>query len=306
MFFEPKKLSEQEIQQKEIEFQNLSVDLHQANLVREQMKEYFFSASANDIKEFKFTYWRWYVELVWKYFNSIPKNELVDIFQKQVPMAIINSYNVVDILLGYFGMRILDEPEAKSFFVSIKNAFLTSNVAVGNWQSKEVTISELAKEIANIEQKGSSLDRAEFETKLKQIMFPNDPIAQKYTLVDPNVGVERFIDLVVFFQNISENQIWEVVNNFLYADVKESVEKKPAPEPVVEVAETPVAVKEISLAEVKKIIDAQFIKDVNGQYENIEGVFAKLSELADEYTDESVGEMLYWDETSGMFVWKTE
>ena len=62
--------------------------------------------------------------------------------------------------------------------------------------------------------------------------------------------------------------------------------------------------QEITNEEIQALIDSEFKKDETGQYEDIEGVFGKLDELATEYNDESIRELLYFDENTGGFVWK--
>ena len=71
---------------------------------------------------------------------------------------------------------------------------------------------------------------------------------------------------------------------------------KPQPKPVKSI---PPGAKEI-----RKIIDAQFPKDKKGNYIDISGVFAKLGELAEQYGDVGINELLYWDEVKGKFWWK--
>lgn len=61
---------------------------------------------------------------------------------------------------------------------------------------------------------------------------------------------------------------------------------------------------DISYEEIKEMIDEQFPKDETGQYQNLEGVFGMLEQLADQYNTPSIKELLYFDEKSGGFVWK--
>ena len=55
-----------------------------------------------------------------------------------------------------------------------------------------------------------------------------------------------------------------------------------------------------TLQEIKMVIDAKFPKDASGQYENVGGVFAYLNDLATTYNDQSILEMYYFDESSGV------
>ena len=59
-----------------------------------------------------------------------------------------------------------------------------------------------------------------------------------------------------------------------------------------------------SIADIKKQIDTQFIKDMAGNYEDIAGVLEKLSELAQKYNDPNIAELLYFDEKQEKFIWQ--
>jgi len=56
--------------------------------------------------------------------------------------------------------------------------------------------------------------------------------------------------------------------------------------------------------QVKSQIESQFKKDANGNFIDIEGVMAKLNELAEKNNDPKIAEMIYFDESSGKFLWK--
>ena len=59
-----------------------------------------------------------------------------------------------------------------------------------------------------------------------------------------------------------------------------------------------------SLAQVKSQIESQFKKDAEGNFADIEGVYKKLGELAEKYNDSAINDLIYYDESSGKFLWK--
>ena len=58
--------------------------------------------------------------------------------------------------------------------------------------------------------------------------------------------------------------------------------------------------------EIQALINHRFGKDETGAYRNVEGVLATLASFAEKYNDESIAELLYFDEDTGGFVWNEE
>jgi hypothetical protein len=57
------------------------------------------------------------------------------------------------------------------------------------------------------------------------------------------------------------------------------------------------------IPKIKSQIESQFPKNTNGEFENIEAVLSRLEELAAQYNDPRIAEMMYFDEQAGMFKW---
>jgi hypothetical protein len=60
-----------------------------------------------------------------------------------------------------------------------------------------------------------------------------------------------------------------------------------------------------SPAQIKSEIESQFKKDAEGNFADIEGVMAKLGELAEKNNDSKIAEMIYFDEKENKFKWNT-
>jgi len=63
--------------------------------------------------------------------------------------------------------------------------------------------------------------------------------------------------------------------------------------------------KALSIDTIKMMIDSRFEKDEQGQYVNLEGVLLLLAHLAEDQQDESIRDLYYFDEQTGMFVWQS-
>ncbi len=76
---------------------------------------------------------------------------------------------------------------------------------------------------------------------------------------------------------------------------KEELKPVPPPAPVAPPRPTP--------QQVKSQIESQFKKDADGNFADIEGVMAKLNELAEKNNDPKITEMMYYDEIENKFKW---
>ncbi len=232
MFLDKLELNNQEIKKKEEEFQALILNVPEKETVFIELRDFFSELSLEDsIKKYWATYWRWYVWLIWDRLNSSTRAELAVIFGSQIPMALLLGFDVFKLLMLYFVSNNYSAGDIDSVYIEIKKSFQESTAVVGAWKEREVTVAELVKEIQVISKRNDSLEQAEFESKLKEIMFPNDPLTEKYLSAEPDQAVQRFVDLVVFFDAVKEGSIWFVVDNFLNPEKYQNVfpGKMPAP-----------------------------------------------------------------------------
>lgn len=289
----------------------------------QSLDDYFNKSSVLDDEKFKWTYFRIYTELTWKMFGSQSRDFIVDVaIKRQIPMALQLGFDVFKQVISYLGLRTFDRADMQSLYLKIKKSFQESNVIVGKWNGSDVTVAELIKEIDFISKRHDSLEQAEFESKLKQMMFPNDLLVNKYFTDNSDEAVTRFVNLVVFFDIVSETDIWRVVDSFLNPEKYQNVtpgevpasptptpQTTPTPQPVVLTKPVPAqsaAVEPqvpLSTEQIKSQIESQFKKDADGNFVDIEGVMAKLGELAEKNNDPKIAEMVYFDETENKFKW---
>ena len=301
------------------------------------LDQFFRNGSPSQDRKYWWTYFRVYVDLTRKLYSSLEPDVMTKVvFGRQVPMAILMDVDMVKELLLYFSLHAAVEQDMHNLYIQIKEAFIESQAILGVWKDKEITVAEIVKEFFFIKQRGSdALGLAEFNTKLKEILFPkNDFLVDKYVLIDPDTAIYRLTQLAIFFYLMEPKDIWYAVDAFVNqkgVGAPEEVEGGPAtaavveaglaaagaaaeppkpPEPIKkEEAKEKTAVspkKELpkpSAAEIKKMIETQFKKGADGQFEDIESVFAKLNELAKKYNDPKINELVYYDEKTGKFKW---
>lgn len=255
----------------------------------------------------RWTYFHLYVRLTWKIIDALSDEDLVRLTGRQVFMAIIQDIDVLDRLLWIWALNKANKNNLVSFYLKIKTAFLESEEVVGRLQENDVFLKNLVSEYILLQKRGGdSMEEAVFISKLKQIFFPAEIEARIY--VDQDVAVGRFLELINFFQEMDDKKIWFVVDMFSDPEKYNKTENDTdvvgedqlsAP---VEVAKDS-APQSIAPAEIKSQIESQFPKNTNGEFENIEAVLSRLEELAAQYNDPRIAEMMYFDEQAGMFKW---
>jgi len=330
MQLQVKKISLSEFDQVEQQIIDNDQTFDQMYETWQSLDQFFRNASYETDAEFRLTYFRLYIRLTWKMLAAMDRDYFINIVRRQVLIFIISDIDVLNEIMWYLGFNHADKNALGSLYLELKQAFLESEAVVGKWKGNNVTVAGLVKEINEISKRKDSLEQAEFESKLKQIMFPNDPLVSKYFTADSDKAVQGFIDLVVFFDIINEKEIWRVVENFLNPEKYQGVvagEVTPALENVSAattpsklvvpetirpsvpqssaLAQTPIVEPQgrLTMGQIKSQIESQFKKDSDGNFVDIEGVMAKLNELAEKNNDPKIVEMYYYDETEDKFRW---
>jgi len=151
-------------------------------------------------------------------------------------------------------------------------------------------------------------------------------------LVEKDEIINALVELTHFFSGVEGDGIYVIVDAMKfpehYMDRNEDIAEAELPKKILEeqtifpetVAESEVPLiqtqeekqeeplspadkVEVDYAGIQHMIDERFIKDEAGNYVNIEGVLTLLSTLADQYRDEKVRNLYYFDEAKGGFVW---
>lgn len=315
------------------EFANLEREIRDSHVDTAALSEtwqsldiYFKNASPEDLERFKWTYFRIYTELSWKMFGSQSRDFIANMaIKNQIPMALSLEFDVLNDILSYLGLRTFDKPDMQSLYLKIKKAFLESDFQVGKWKGNKVAVSDLVKEVKMVSSKSDSLKQAELENKLRQILFFSDSVAGTYIEIESNEAVQKFIDLVMFFDAIDENKITPVINSFSIPEnfqsiiseqqqelEGESVENRTEADPQnseewdadIDLAAGSEALIILTPQQIKSQIESEFKKDSEGNFEDIDAVMRKLEEFTEMYNDPKIADLIYFDEEEGRFKWK--
>ena len=314
-----KNLTGPELEQEEARFNLKISNAPLADQAWAELKDFF--EKNPDLKyEYYVSYWRWFVVLSWQKSYNLPSGEFIQLVQQQVPVAILVNVDVLDVVMRYLAQNFYAHLEIGSYFAQLKKAFFESEIIMGEWQKNNILVKDLVSEYLSLQTSNAdSMEKAEFMNKLKQVMFPKQ--MSQYTYVDQDEGVDIFLSLINFFKDVDSKNIWTVIDMYLTPQKylnpsgeqnKDVLEEDTLVfEPVVEEGEEELGVENpiiekgvVSTQQVKSQIESEFKKDSEGNFENIEGVMGRLSELAEENNNPSIAEMIYFDEEGNKFKWK--
>jgi len=330
--FTPKKLSASEADLMEEEYRKIESNPEQLEEVWKQMNSFFAASSVEEDKIYCQDYFRWYTELSWRFLQTRDHDFIVGTaVARQIPMAILLGFDVWKELVWYLFFRAELKLDMESLYGRVREAFMKSEAVIGVWQRTDYKVSDLVNEVQMLDRIGNdSIKEAELRNKLLQIYVPeNDLALQKYTAVDADEAVKSLISLVNFFLGTAVENIWYIVDLYTHPDVSILTEEENATTPVttIPLVATPQPIpsklepkiETSKKEEVKPVlpatpakpiptqikfqIESQFKKDAEGNFSDIEGVMASLSELAEKYNDPTIAEMMYYDETENKFKW---
>jgi len=333
-----KTLTKSQIEMINDEIELSLVDLSKRDEYWKILHESFKDGSTKNQFKYFSTFWRWYTMLTWRRINELSYEEFVNIaIGRQIPMALLLGFDVFDKIIHYLWIKSTDPKEMESVYLKVRNAFFESPAILGEEAGTELTLSWFIKEIRILYNRGSdSIQLAHLFSKMQSVFFEKlDEEMKKKILVEKDDIINALVELTHFFTGVEGDGIYVIVDAMKFPehymdreedvsiqkDVQPNISKEepkideiilkeePESNDVVLVPEkkeeplSPADKVEVDYGGIHRMIDERFIKDEDGNYVNIEGVLTLLSTLADQYGDEKVRDLYYFDETKGGFIW---
>lgn len=269
------------------------------------LSEYFISVDSRTDFTFFYDYFHIYSDLNWKNVYRVDIEKFLTIvISRQSYIGILLGNDIYDVVLSYLDFNVFDEIETGKLYDRIKTAFLNSPCIVGKDKTGQViTFAELLKKIGDIQEK-DSIQKAEFYTWFSNLVTIPDAYKDFFIVNSPEEIMEKIEGLHNFFKGVTGDKIFYIIQKYFHPGLFE--QKLQVDEEIVEEDEDVEDQKMISYDSIKESINSRFPKDDQGQYQDIEGVFALLSELASEYEDPRIETLLYFDEKTGGFEWTPE
>lgn len=212
-------LTPQEIAEAEDEFRSLSVG--QKEEVWQALNDYFIKSPLAADRRFWFSYFRWYAELTWKMLSSVSQEVVASVaFPRQLIMAIVLGFEPVDQLFNYLNERPFEEEEMVGYYAKIREGVLKSGAVIGIVKGREVTYSEIIRELTVITQNNDMLRLAEFTSRLKEVLFPplDSEMAARYLTDDQDRAVQICMTTLSFFIGVDPSGIWSLVQTALHPE----------------------------------------------------------------------------------------
>ncbi len=280
----------------------------------------YFSGNNFDnklIKEYYFTFWRWYVEASFLRFSTLSFDDCSLIFSKQFCAAFQLNIKVEESLFYYFFRKFSDEDKLREFYQKLKLSIVQSQTLVHPYVDKSPKLLDVVTQYAKLKNTSAdSITMADYAASIQRVLFPQGQSYENFEESKKTEITKSFLEFTYFFSQ--EKDIIPIINNYIDTIIPVEKEKKSstldaAPSELlnsnseISTPASPVTIENpapMSPAEIQSRVDAQFEKDENGQYKDLEGVFAALDEIASTYNDESIRELFYFDEQSGGFKWR--
>ncbi len=278
-------------------------------------------------------HWELFVKATWKLFLSLPEEEVFVHVRWQLPTAFRLGVHVEDQLFFYLYRRYPQEREIEAAYRSIRQTVLQSNVPLNPAAKGSISIRDVAEQKKGAYKKDVAIDDSATLARIEYELFPTTSERSKNTEEAEKIATTRaFLGFINFFRDT------DVILPVLTEYVIRLMEPATAPEPVAGKKATKKTDQSIRLKdtavipqmppviippdeenadeqerdsrmnhrEIQALIDHRFGKDEIGAYRNIEGVLATLESFAQKYNDETITELLYFDEDRGVFAWNEE
>src|SRR3989344_382762 len=277
------------------------------------LKDFFLNFPGGE-KTFYFSYWRWFVVLSWSRLPELTTEEVVSVLNRQVVTAIKLDIDPLLQLYFYFKNALPFFDDRLSAYSKIKTGFINADCNLGQNDDEKIRLKDKILEMKKIKNLGfDSLHVADYKTSLKKIIFPkeNNEYFKFYYVDNKDGAVERLFNLVDFFLEVDEEDIWMVVERYMQEQIfslneSEIITQKETQNKLALVNSHLSNKHESTKDKTKVAVDLAVSKNSAGDYSDVQKVFEKLENLAREYNDPSITEMYYYDEAEGKFKWKEE
>lgn len=216
--FAPKQnLSRTKLQEMEQFFWDAYADGEKREEVFAELDAFFSKADASTDKLYYYTFFRWYVALLWKKINALPKAKVIAAFERTVPLAIGLGVDVINELLRYLVRWPDTNDDAKELYTACHKAMWNSGSYVGKEKNKEYSLAALVKEMGfNGGVRKTSVERAALYSKMIEIVKLPDEYewVQYYPAPTERELVEDLVELATFFVENPVDQLDDLLVHF--------------------------------------------------------------------------------------------
>lgn len=305
-----KPISESQIPQIQDDFETAIINPVEATNIFEALHSYFSQINFDSqfIVDNYTTYWRWYIESAWKNTLNLKLEEFFIVFSKQFISAFVLDYPVDVRLLDFMYYKIGDTLEAQRFYKGMRSAIFEDQTPL---TTIDYTIARLVEDVRSLGRK-TDIEQAEFLSRLESGIFVPERSFFEFTSAEKS---ERMGNILYFINFLLEHEdISEIYEDYLalYLDNHDSDVLTEGNEEVQKIETMGVPVLE-NLVKQESLISYQDIsKKIKSSVESLgvdekdEQIITQLGELAEQYKDEKIRDLYYYDEQSGTFVWNDE
>jgi hypothetical protein len=318
------------------EYRKVVMDDKDARELLLYLDEFFSEAQPEAIKKVWDTHWLWYVDLTWRFLQSLDKYDFERLLLPMLASAYRLGYRVEEKIFSYWHWRVMTLKDLREMYRKFQKEARTSTFLANPTVSEDLTIAKIGE---GFSKKGveDGIEKADFLANVENILFPAD---SPMSFVDDTKNAEntgRFLDMLNFFYEdrdieaaISQYMAYldgdgEAINDIgldvdgMVKDVFQKVLDKKmgldekntnlsalATEAAMDNQPSKPSDSLVNYNDLRDQMLTKFTVDENGNFVNPEEPLVFLDKKADELDDEKIRDLYFFDEEKDDFSWNEE
>jgi len=216
--FLPRNITSQEHVFLEKKFEQNFSDPLEREAVWYKLKSFFDKAGPQMMKQYQYSFFRYYVYLNWKNFQRLSLEEIERAFRYEIPLALAMNFDPIDELLYWLNDQAYVSKGAIVGFKKVKEAFLTSDGYFGRRQGKDYFLKEVFSEMGvGPAPDKTTVDRAKLYGELvEMVKVPREleDVLIRYPVIEESEIIDRFAEVVNLFEDTPEEEVPDLLLHF--------------------------------------------------------------------------------------------
>src|SRR3989338_4179863 len=230
----PQILTDQERISLESEYQKISLDPQERDILWGKLHAYFVPLDAKADFSFFHDYFRWYTDLTWQRVNILKSDDFISIaIRRQLYKALQLGFDISSTISYHLDFNTFEPETMQKLYEKIRQAFFESPCIMGVEKGVSITFSEFLKRLEKIKVL-DALQKAESYTQWNQLLAVPAAYKEYYTVVTPDAMIDNIEGLAAFFAGIQSKNIFYIVQAFIHPGLFDKAPTVLPPEPEID------------------------------------------------------------------------
>jgi len=260
-------------------------------------------ARVDELYTYRETWLQWYTRLGWEQLVSLSPEDVALLLSKTLFDALLYDTDALREIMQYLEFRSIDDEMMQKKYHTIRSAVLSADAIVCKKQKENtfIRVGDVITQMKTFERTEDSLAESEYYAELQECIEAE--VVRAGAFIEAFEVVERLREVLAFFVGVEPKNIYSLVQVAMYPEQF----RARAPEAQAAVESVPAAEDNSALyKDIQHTILQEFADQTTGKLTNIEGVMERLNVLADQYGDDWIRDLYYYDEGLGTFHWNDE